>query len=146
MVFFKKKRIFLLYEKYVFSPVLFLGMIFAEIRFQFFLRHVSFRLACCSLPDSRENENNCVWKASGGLGRGEAGPLLIFRTHFFFSFSTTWEPGTAYFSLHNPNCGAWSQARSFQGPTTPQRVKLKVERAVMRTKANITLAVSVGAI
>ena len=30
-------------------------------------------VACSRLPDSRENENNCVGKASGGVGRGEAG-------------------------------------------------------------------------
>ena len=48
-------------------------------------------VASSRLPDSRENENNCVGKASGGLGQGEAGPAspqapLIFRTHFFLSF------------------------------------------------------------
>ena len=30
-------------------------------------------IACPRLPDSRENESNCVWKASGGLSQGEAG-------------------------------------------------------------------------
>ena len=35
-------------------------------------------LACSRLPDSREDEYNCVGKTSGGLGRGEAGePVSI---------------------------------------------------------------------
>ena len=38
-------------------------------------------LACSRFPDSWENENCCVWNASGGLGRPK--PPLIFRTHFF---------------------------------------------------------------
>ena len=45
-----------------------------------------FPLAWSRLPDSRENKNNCVGKAIGGLGRGASHrpkPPLIFHTHFF---------------------------------------------------------------
>ena len=46
-------------------------------------------IACSRLPDSRENEHNCVGKASGGYK-----PPHIFRTHFFSP--TIWEHGTGY--------------------------------------------------
>ena len=35
-------------------------------------------VACFRLSDSRENEYNCVGKASGGLGRGEAPQVTSF--------------------------------------------------------------------
>ena len=57
---------------------------------------VSDWIACSRLSDSRENEKNCVWKASGGLGRGEAGEptnqWIVFTWRHHFLKSKTKEP------------------------------------------------------
>ena len=49
-----------------------------------------FSLACSRLSDSRENEKNCVWKASGGLGRGEAGEPVSISFRYTSSWYTLW--------------------------------------------------------
>ena len=47
-------------------------------------------LACSRLSDSRGNEKNCLWKASGGLGRGEAGEPVSISLNSSFWYTSSW--------------------------------------------------------
>ena len=62
-------------------------------------------LTCSRLPDSRVNENNCVGKASGGLGRGKTPRLDPSPTHFF----------DAFFLFNSPLSGSLEQATQIYG-------------------------------
>ena len=57
-----------------------------------FVIWISLNLACSRLPDSREDENNFVGKASKGALRGIASTQAPthFSHAFFFSFPTIW--------------------------------------------------------
>ena len=46
--------------------------------------------ACSRLSDSLENEKNCVWKANGGLGRGEAGEPVSISLNSSFRYTSSW--------------------------------------------------------
>ena len=47
-------------------------------------------VACSRLSGSQENEKNCVWKASGGLGRGEAGEPVSISLNSSFRYTSSW--------------------------------------------------------